>query len=92
MFSRLFGQETPSGGGTAISWNQLLDKPFIPTELSDLSDDTTHRLVTDAEKSTWNAKQAALVAGTDYATPAQVIAADNATRMYARRMGMWGGL
>ena len=29
---------------------------LIPDELSDLSDDSTHRLVTDTEKSTWNAK------------------------------------
>lgn len=27
-----------------------------PTKLSDLSDDSTHRVVTDAEKSAWNAK------------------------------------
>lgn len=29
---------------------------LIPTTLSELTEDTTHRLVTDAEKSTWNAK------------------------------------
>lgn len=28
----------------------------IPTSLSELSDDTTHRLVTDTEKGTWNGK------------------------------------
>lgn len=28
----------------------------IPDELSDLSDDSTHRLVTDTEKTTWNGK------------------------------------
>lgn len=28
----------------------------IPDELKDLSDDSTHRLVTDTEKATWNAK------------------------------------
>jgi len=38
------------------SYNDLTDKPTIPDELSDLSDDSTHRLVTDTEKSTWNAK------------------------------------
>lgn len=32
----------------------------IPDELADLSDDSTHRLVTDTEKSTWNGKQNAL--------------------------------
>lgn len=36
------------------------DDQVIPDQLSDLSDDATHRLVTDTEKSTWNAKQAAL--------------------------------
>ena len=33
---------------------------LIPDQLSDLSDDATHRLVTDTLISTWNAKQAAL--------------------------------
>lgn len=28
----------------------------VPTDLADLSDDATHRLVTDTEKSTWNNK------------------------------------
>lgn len=32
----------------------------IPTTLAELTDDATHRTVTDAEKSTWNSKQAAL--------------------------------
>ena len=32
----------------------------VPTKLSDLSADATHRLVTDTEKSTWNSKQNAL--------------------------------
>lgn len=30
--------------------------PTIPEQLSDLTDDSTHRLVTDTEKSTWNGK------------------------------------
>jgi hypothetical protein len=30
--------------------------PDIPTALSELTDDSTHRLVTDTEKATWNAK------------------------------------
>ena len=34
-----------------------VDPQVIPTELSDLSDDSTHRLVIDIEKSTWNGKQ-----------------------------------
>jgi hypothetical protein len=32
------------------------DNQVIPDQLSDLADDTTHRLVTDTEKNTWNAK------------------------------------
>ena len=38
----------------------------IPTALSSLSDDSTHRLVTDTEKSTWGGKQDALVFNTAY--------------------------
>lgn len=34
--------------------------PTAPTELSQLSEDSTHRTVTDTEKSTWNGKQDAL--------------------------------
>lgn len=32
----------------------------IPSDLADLADDETHRVVTDTEKSTWNGKQNAL--------------------------------
>lgn len=35
-------------------------------DLSSLTADSTHRLVTDTEKTTWNAKQAAITEGTDY--------------------------
>lgn len=41
----------------------------IPTALSDLDDDSTHRLVTDTEKSTWNGKETKgklTVSGTAY--------------------------
>ena len=54
---------------------QILNKPTIPTALSSLADDSTHRLVTDTEKSTWNGKQNALVAGTDYLIPSAIAAA-----------------
>lgn len=40
----------------------------IPVALADLSDDSTHRLVTDTEKSTWDGKQEALVSGTNIKT------------------------
>ena len=32
----------------------------VPTDLSDLADDSTHRVVTDTEKSTWSGKQDAI--------------------------------
>lgn len=38
------------------SYTDLSNKPSIPTALSDLTADSTHRLVSDTEKSTWNAK------------------------------------
>lgn len=38
------------------NYNDLTNKPTIPANLSDLSDDSTHRLVTDTEKVTWNNK------------------------------------
>jgi hypothetical protein len=41
---------------TSGSYNDLKDTPTIPTALSELSDDYTHRLVTDDEKQTWNSK------------------------------------
>ncbi len=41
---------------TSGSYNDLSNKPTIPDELADLSDDENHRLVTDTEKSAWDAK------------------------------------
>lgn len=38
-------------------YDDLTNKPTIPSALSDLTDDTTHRLVTDTEKTAWNNKQ-----------------------------------
>lgn len=34
----------------------MSDNQVIPDQLADLAGDSTHRLVTDAEKSSWNAK------------------------------------
>lgn len=47
-----------SNNTTAITalQNGKADTSAIPTALSQLSEDTTHRIVTDTEKSTWNAK------------------------------------
>lgn len=36
---------------------EIPEIPEVPTSLSQLSDDATHRVVTDEEKATWNAKQ-----------------------------------
>lgn len=41
---------------TATDVNALPDTTEIPTALSDLNEDSSHRTVTDTEKSTWNAK------------------------------------
>lgn len=38
------------------SYTDLNDKPFIPTALADLTEDATHRVVTDTEKQSWNGK------------------------------------
>lgn len=38
------------------NYSDLTGTPTIPDELSDLSDDATHRLVTDDEKTAWNNK------------------------------------
>ena len=41
---------------TASDVGALPDSTVIPTALADLTDDSTHRLVTDTEKISWNAK------------------------------------
>lgn len=53
---------------TSGSYDDLSNQPDIPTALSELTSDATHRLVTDSEKTTWNGKQAALVSGTNIKT------------------------
>ena len=73
--SKLASIETGAEVNVQSDWNAIsgdayiANKPSIPSNLSDLSDDSTHRVVTDTEKSTWNAKQNALVADTDYLVP-----------------------
>lgn len=54
----------PQGSSVQSDWEQtdetaddyIKNKPTIPDELADLADDSTHRLVTDEEKTTWNQK------------------------------------
>lgn len=43
-------------GNTKIDLNPYAKKTDIKTKLSELTDDNTHRTVTDAEKTTWNNK------------------------------------
>lgn len=50
------------------SYNDLTNKPTIPTALSQLSEDATHRTVSDTEKTTWGNKQEPLVSGTNIKT------------------------
>lgn len=48
-----------SSSGYVLESHLSADNPHgidIPNQLSDLSDDSTHRVVTDTEKSTWNGK------------------------------------
>lgn len=47
------GLATVASSGSYID---LSNTPTIPDELADLSDDSTHRTVTDVEKSAWNGK------------------------------------
>lgn len=42
--------------GKEAGWDAKADVSDIPTQLSQLTDDSTHRLVTDSEKSIWGAK------------------------------------
>jgi len=66
----MVGGSTIWGGITGTLTNQLdlvayietqIGEISIPTTLSELSEDATHRLVTDTEKSTWNSKEDTLL-------------------------------
>ena len=62
--SKLEGIESGADANVQSDWNEadntkddyIKNKPSIPTALKDLSDDSTHRLVTDSNISAWNAK------------------------------------
>lgn len=47
----------------SIDWSDISNAPTIPTALSELSDDSTHRLTTDTEKTSWNNKYVLPVSG-----------------------------
>ena len=46
----------PTGASSSDKLVKNSDLPTVPTALSDLSDDATHRTVSDTEKSAWNGK------------------------------------
>lgn len=46
----------PLSAAQGVVLKALIDTITVPTALSELSDDATHRVVTDAEKAAWNAK------------------------------------
>lgn len=58
------GVEEGAQVNVQADWNEadstkddyIKNKPTIPDELADLSDDATHRVVTDTEKTAWNGK------------------------------------
>ena len=62
--TKLAGIATGAEVNVQADWNEsdstsdafIQNKPTIPDQLSDLTDDASHRLVTDTEKATWNAK------------------------------------
>lgn len=46
----------PLSAAQGVALKALIDAITVPTALSELTDDTTHRVVTDVEKAVWNAK------------------------------------
>lgn len=49
-------QNLPSADEFAVEWEKKANKTELKTKLSEMTDDSTHRLVTDAEKTAWNNK------------------------------------
>ena len=46
----------PLSAAQGVALKALIDEITVPTKLSDLTGDSTHRLVTDSEKEAWNRK------------------------------------
>ena len=63
------------GSFTANATSNVAVNITVPTTLSELSADSTHRLVTDSQISTWNSKQAALTQGTNISISNNTISA-----------------
>lgn len=54
--AEILNKPTLATVATSGSYNDLSNTPTIPDELADLADDSTHRVVTDSEKTAWSAK------------------------------------
>lgn len=52
--------QLPNTGMPSTDMSQAVQDQLAKTDLKDYNEDATHRLVTDTEKTTWNAKQDAL--------------------------------
>lgn len=48
--------DKPLSAAQGVALKALIDAITVPTKLSELSEDSTHRLVTDTEKTAWNSK------------------------------------
>lgn len=83
----------PSINSVMLTGNKSLSDLGIPTTLAAMSDDSTHRVVTDADKSAWNAKSTVSV--TQVKTSGQKIAVVTVdgvgTDIYASTGGGGGG-
>ena len=62
-------------------WSMSTDELTIPTALSQLDDDSTHRLVTDTEKTAWNGKTELFVATQGTTTVAEIKSALDAGKV-----------
>ena len=58
--TKLDGIESGAQVNVQPDWNNLLNKPTIPTALNQLSTDTSNQRVSTSEKTTWNGKQDSL--------------------------------
>ena len=56
--------QKPSTGIPSTDMSQAVQEQLTKDDLADFNEDSTHRLVTDTEKTTWNSKQDALIFAT----------------------------
>ena len=75
--SRLSNARTPTAHTHTKS--EITDFPTIPTALSQLSADATHRTVTDTEKATWNSKSSFSGSYTDLTNKPTIPTVNNGT-------------